>query len=217
MQNALWYLKQLFPFMYRSVYAEHPTLNGPKQIVYTTWRMWFGRCFSQEKVILSGVVSPPELVATVDKLLNPVETIFQVTFDVDRVQASIKDEWRELLLTRLVAGRAPTDMNNLLPALAAKLGLQDPSQYILEHGKGHTTRRVLIAIVLAESGYRVAYVSRQGLSKAYRDLAVRLVEADKCSMVSQEKLVFKSGGEILFLNYGGSMVGARLDEIIEDT
>ena len=36
----LWYLKQLLPLSYKSTYIE----NNQKH--YTTWRMWFGRCFN---------------------------------------------------------------------------------------------------------------------------------------------------------------------------
>ncbi|RCX22944.1 hypothetical protein DFP94_101533 [Fontibacillus phaseoli] len=42
MNKALWYVKQLFPFMYRTTYGE-----GGKWYA-CTWRMWFGRCYAIE-------------------------------------------------------------------------------------------------------------------------------------------------------------------------
>jgi hypothetical protein len=39
MSNILWYLKQLFPLTYRTVYIE----KGEKH--FSVWKMWFGRCY----------------------------------------------------------------------------------------------------------------------------------------------------------------------------
>lgn len=64
MQSLLWGLKQIFPFMYRTVYKE----DG--QVVYATWRMWMGRSFSVERVAVNSVLGPPELAETVEKLNN---------------------------------------------------------------------------------------------------------------------------------------------------
>jgi hypothetical protein len=37
--RALWYVKQLFPLKYDTVYGE----NGNRYCAI--WRMWFGRCY----------------------------------------------------------------------------------------------------------------------------------------------------------------------------
>jgi len=42
MASFIWYLKQLLPFRYISVYKE----NNDRYL--TTWRMWFGYCFDIE-------------------------------------------------------------------------------------------------------------------------------------------------------------------------
>lgn len=64
MSKLAWYLKQLLPFMYRTVYKE----NG--QVVYATWRMWFGRSFSIERVTVGSALEPHELAETVEQLAN---------------------------------------------------------------------------------------------------------------------------------------------------
>ncbi len=38
-----WYIKQLFPLWYHTKYVE----NGKTYV--TWWKMWFGRCYKQEK------------------------------------------------------------------------------------------------------------------------------------------------------------------------
>lgn len=38
--KILWYLKQLFPFQYHTVYGKE---DGSWYMC--VWRMWFGRCF----------------------------------------------------------------------------------------------------------------------------------------------------------------------------
>jgi hypothetical protein len=38
----MWYLKQFFPFTYRSHY------KIGKRRMFSVWRMWFGRCFAVE-------------------------------------------------------------------------------------------------------------------------------------------------------------------------
>ena len=43
-----WYLRQLVPSTYRSHYEE----KGVKHFV--VWRMWFGRCFDIEDVVMGG-------------------------------------------------------------------------------------------------------------------------------------------------------------------
>jgi hypothetical protein len=43
MSNVIWYLKQLLPLFYCTEYIE----NGKRYA--TTWRMWFGRCYSVRK------------------------------------------------------------------------------------------------------------------------------------------------------------------------
>ena len=40
MDKLLWYVKQLLPLKYRTIYGE-----GGKWYI-CEWRMWFGRCFS---------------------------------------------------------------------------------------------------------------------------------------------------------------------------
>lgn len=42
----LWYIKQLFPCLYRTTYWQ----DGKKHFV--VWRMWFGRCFAIDDVIV---------------------------------------------------------------------------------------------------------------------------------------------------------------------
>ena len=39
MNKAIWYLRQLFPLKYESIYRE----NGIKKI--SIWKMYMGRCF----------------------------------------------------------------------------------------------------------------------------------------------------------------------------
>lgn len=43
-----WYLKQLFPFTYRSQYA---TQSGEKH--FAVWNMWFGKCFNIQDFVLA--------------------------------------------------------------------------------------------------------------------------------------------------------------------
>ena len=43
----IWYLKQLLPITYRTTYGE----GGRKH--FTVWRMWFGRCFDVEDVLVA--------------------------------------------------------------------------------------------------------------------------------------------------------------------
>lgn len=44
--RALWMLKQVFPLTYRSRYSD---ADGQHFVV---WRMWFGRCFATDDVLL---------------------------------------------------------------------------------------------------------------------------------------------------------------------
>ena len=46
-QRWTWYLKQLLPLTYRTTYGE----DGRKHFV--VWRMWFGRCFDVEDVLVA--------------------------------------------------------------------------------------------------------------------------------------------------------------------
>lgn len=41
MNKLLWYLWQLLPLEYHSVFLD----NGDGHYYHTVWRMWFGRCF----------------------------------------------------------------------------------------------------------------------------------------------------------------------------
>lgn len=44
-----WYLKQLFPFMYRTRYRDE---DGRRH--FCVWQMWMGRCFRIEDVVISA-------------------------------------------------------------------------------------------------------------------------------------------------------------------
>jgi hypothetical protein len=46
MRKILWYFKQLVPMTYRSRYE----VNGNK--VFHVWKMWFGKCYKQDKYII---------------------------------------------------------------------------------------------------------------------------------------------------------------------
>lgn len=48
--NLVWCLKQLLPLTYRTAYGDQ---RGQHFVV---WRMWFGRCFDQTDVLVSGIV-----------------------------------------------------------------------------------------------------------------------------------------------------------------
>jgi len=43
-----WYLRQLLPLIYRTHYSDE---RGKHFVV---WRMWFGRCFAIDDVILAA-------------------------------------------------------------------------------------------------------------------------------------------------------------------
>jgi hypothetical protein len=45
-ERIKWYVKQTIPLTYRTTYRE----NGVKH--FTVWRMWFGRCFAVDDVIV---------------------------------------------------------------------------------------------------------------------------------------------------------------------
>jgi len=42
-----WYLRQLLPLLYRTYYAD-----GDGNVRLAVWRMWFGRCFACDDVVL---------------------------------------------------------------------------------------------------------------------------------------------------------------------
>lgn len=48
MQKLIWYVKQLWPCTYRTTYVE----NGRRH--FTVWRMWLGRCFDIDDVVVAG-------------------------------------------------------------------------------------------------------------------------------------------------------------------
>lgn len=50
MRKLHWCLKQLIPLTYRSHYRD-----SIKRRHFCVWRMWFGRCFQIEDVIIEGV------------------------------------------------------------------------------------------------------------------------------------------------------------------
>lgn len=52
----IYYLKQLIPCMYRTVY--HEEHNGSWRPIYHTWRMWFGCVFDEEKVVIAEALTP---------------------------------------------------------------------------------------------------------------------------------------------------------------
>lgn len=43
MKKILWYIKQLLPLKYKSIYKE----NGKTYL--SLWNMWYGKCFNIEK------------------------------------------------------------------------------------------------------------------------------------------------------------------------
>lgn len=48
MKRKIWYLKQLFPFLYYSKYKKE------NKYYFHIWRMWFGRCFNEIKFEIKG-------------------------------------------------------------------------------------------------------------------------------------------------------------------
>lgn len=46
MDRVTWYFKQLLPLTYRTTYTE----DGQRH--FTVWRMWMGRCFDIDDVIV---------------------------------------------------------------------------------------------------------------------------------------------------------------------
>lgn len=47
MQALSWYAKQLLPLTYRTRYTDE---DGRRH--YTVWRMWFGRCYAVDDVVI---------------------------------------------------------------------------------------------------------------------------------------------------------------------
>lgn len=47
MQKVVWYLKQLLPLTYRSHYSDAEGRH------FCVWRMWMGRCFEIDDVVVS--------------------------------------------------------------------------------------------------------------------------------------------------------------------
>lgn len=43
----MWYLKQLWPCTYRTNYIENETRH------FVVWRMWMGRCFDIDDVVIA--------------------------------------------------------------------------------------------------------------------------------------------------------------------
>lgn len=50
--KILWYLKQLFPLTYRSIYGSQG------RVVYHTWKQWLGRSWAEEKVEVARAMTP---------------------------------------------------------------------------------------------------------------------------------------------------------------
>lgn len=48
MNRIAWYLKQLLPLVYRTRYRDS---SGQRH--FCVWRMWFGRCFAVDDVVIS--------------------------------------------------------------------------------------------------------------------------------------------------------------------
>jgi hypothetical protein len=46
LNKIIWHIKQLLPLTYRTEYIE----NGERH--FTVWRMWFGRCFDIDDVVV---------------------------------------------------------------------------------------------------------------------------------------------------------------------
>lgn len=125
-------------------------------------------------------------------------------------------DWLTRLKQRVVPAESAVNLNRLLPKVAARLGLQDPFQYIADHdGKGQTLCLLLGALTLAELGWSVAYTSRrQGLAELYAFRAKALVE--RCETATCDRIVFKNGGIVWFLHPMRRVDGERFNEIIED-
>lgn len=47
MNKALWILKQLLPLSYRTHY-----MDEAQKTHFSVWRMWFGRCFAVDDVVV---------------------------------------------------------------------------------------------------------------------------------------------------------------------
>jgi hypothetical protein len=47
MQRIKWYIKQLFPLTYRTTYTQ----EGKRH--FTVWRMWMGRCYAVDDVVIA--------------------------------------------------------------------------------------------------------------------------------------------------------------------
>ena len=128
----------------------------------------------------------------------------------------IYSEWLDRLKLR-VGSRAPSiDLNKILPAVAERLGLQDPFQYIADHdGKGQTLCKLLGALTLAEAGRAVAYASHGHTRAAmYAHRAKMLVTS--CESSSTDRITFDSGGEVRFLHPKSSIDELRFHDLIED-
>lgn len=53
--KAIWYIKQLLPLMYVTIYSVNPPTNDatPERRI-VIWRMWFGRCFAIQDYALAN-------------------------------------------------------------------------------------------------------------------------------------------------------------------
>ena len=67
-----WYLRQLLPLIYRTYYGDE---DG--NIHFAVWRMWFGRCFAIDDVVVDPF-------ATVDnEATNALESLLALVDDGD--------------------------------------------------------------------------------------------------------------------------------------
>ncbi len=57
----MWYLRQMLPLLYRSRYRDS---DGRRH--FCVWRMWFGRCFAIDDLLLDDLSDPDHVNCPVD-------------------------------------------------------------------------------------------------------------------------------------------------------
>lgn len=79
LDRFIWYLKQLLPLTYRKTYGE----GGRKH--FTVWRMWFGRCFDVEDVLVADPFEPGD----------GVDHLAEVEAELKSAGISADETWRD--------------------------------------------------------------------------------------------------------------------------
>lgn len=74
MNKIMWYLWQLLPFEYQTVFLD--TSNG--NYYHSVWRMWFGRCFWIRENQIGLTVDP-----TSEDILRDIVALFDVPDGID--------------------------------------------------------------------------------------------------------------------------------------